>query len=67
MHAGLPAAPAGTLVQVPTEPARLQALQLPTHAVLQQALSTQLALAHSFKPAQPTPRAFFGTQAVPLQ
>src|SRR3954468_14741820 len=39
--------PAATGAQVPTEPERLQVVQRPVHAVLQQTPSTQKPLAHS--------------------
>lgn len=52
--------PIGTLVQVPTEPATLQALQ-PLHddaALSQHTLSTQLPVMHSLPPPQTAPWAF---------
>ena len=64
---GLPLEPAGALEQVPSLPVRLQASQAPSQPLLQQAPSSQLTLTHSFEATQPTPRTFFGTQAVPLQ
>jgi hypothetical protein len=55
------------LVQVPTEPATLQASHAPEQTVLQQTPSTQLPLEHWLLPVHADPSASFATQAVPLQ
>jgi hypothetical protein len=66
-HDGLPAPPAGTLVQVPSVPLRLHALHAPAQAPLQQVPSTQFPLVHSPPLVHVTPFACFIVQAVPLQ
>ena len=58
VHDGLPVAPAGALVQVPTPPSppvRLQASQAPAQALLQHTPSTQLPLEHSTAAEQGVP------------
>src|SRR6185369_9586787 len=50
--------PFGTFEQVPTVPARLHALQVPTQAVLQQKPSAQSEVAHSLPAAQTCPLLF---------
>ena len=47
--------PLGTLTQEPTEPATLQALQVPAHALAQHTPSTQLALRQVVPMAQACP------------
>jgi hypothetical protein len=58
---GLPADPAGTTVQLPRLPARLQASQLAPHGVLQQKPSAQKPLMHSPPPAQAEPFDFLAS------
>ena len=50
-----PALPAGSAVQVPTEPTTSQRWQLPTHGESQQAPSTQKPLMHWFMPVHMAP------------
>jgi hypothetical protein len=59
--------PALMLVQVPSEPARLQASQAPAQAVLQHTPSTQLPLAHWVPAEHAVPLGRFATQTPPLQ
>ena len=59
--------PAAAGVQVPTEPARLQAWQVWVQALLQQTPSTQLPLAQSDALPQATPWARLGRQEVASQ
>jgi hypothetical protein len=66
-HDGLPVAPAGTFVQVPSAPLRLHALHAPAQAPLQQVASAQLPLVHSPALVHGAPFACFIAQAVPLQ
>lgn len=58
-----PDVPAGTFLQVPTEPVRLQRSQPPSHALLQQTPSTQWPDEHWLSAKQPAPRPSLGTQA----
>lgn len=59
------------MVQVPTEPARLQAWQSlvdpPPHVVSQHTPSTQLPFTHSTFVAHVVPSGFFAAQSVPAQ
>jgi hypothetical protein len=64
---GLPVEPEDMLVQVPREPARLQASQAPEQAVLQHTPSTQLPLAHWVPAAHAVPLGWSATQTPPLQ
>jgi hypothetical protein len=57
--AGVGAAPAATGVQVPVEPVRLHAWQVPVQAVLQQTPCAQLPEVHSEPAPQVTPFDFF--------
>jgi hypothetical protein len=52
---GVGAAPPGTEVQVPTDPARLQTVQVPVQALLQQTLFTQKPEAQAFDIVQVAP------------
>jgi len=54
-------------VQVPRDPATLQASQAPVQLVLQQYPSTQRPLEHSAAAEQVWPLAFFGTHEAPEQ
>jgi hypothetical protein len=65
---GAPEAPSGTVVQLPTVPARLQLSQLAPQALLQHTPSAQNPLWHSRAPAQLAPMAFLTTHwLTPLQ
>ncbi len=66
-HDGLPDVPAALLLQMPTEPATLQASHAPEQALLQQTPSTQLPLEHWLFPVHVAALASFATQLVPLQ
>jgi hypothetical protein len=59
--------PAVMLVQVPSEPAMLQASQAPAQAVLQQRPSAQLPEVHWLAAVQVVPLVCFTTQVPPLQ
>ena len=58
--------PAGTVEQVPRDPARLQAWHCPVQVELQQTPSTQVPEAHWSEAEQATPFAPWGTQAPEL-
>jgi hypothetical protein len=57
----------GMFVQVPTVPARLHALQAPTHVELQHTPSTQLVLVHSVPSEQAVPFENSAQTPLPLQ
>jgi hypothetical protein len=59
--------PAGTFVQVPTEPGTLQAWQVPPQAELQHLPSTQKLLAHWLLPLQSAPGPRLPPQSPPTQ
>jgi hypothetical protein len=67
VQAGLPDDATGRNVQVPTEPATLQASHAPPHVVSQHTPSTQNPLAHELPPLHAVPLTSLGTQWMPLQ
>lgn len=66
-HSFAGSVPVGTFEQVPSEPATLQALHVPTHVVSQQTVSTQLPDWHSVPIAHATPFASLVHAPLPSQ